>query len=64
MEVKGKLKERREILNITQEDLAELSDVGLRTIKSLESGNSNPTFKTLRKVAEVLGMEVVLRIKE
>ncbi len=58
------LKKRREILNVTQEHLAELSGVGLRTLKALESGKSNPTFETLNKLAEVLGMEVNLEVKK
>ena len=58
------LKKRRKILGVTQEHLAELSDVGLRTLKALESGKSNPTFKTLSKLAEVLGMELKLEVKK
>jgi transcriptional regulator with XRE-family HTH domain len=58
------LKKRREVLGITQEDLAELSGVGLRTIKALERGNSNPTFKTLTKLADVLGMEIKLVVRK
>ncbi len=58
------LKKRREILGVTQEHLAELSGVGLRTLKALESGKSNPTFETLNKLAEVLGMELKLEVKQ
>lgn len=58
------LKQRRNVLNITQQDLAELSGVGLRTLKTLESGKSNPTFETLNKLAEVLGMELTLKVKQ
>ena len=57
------LKKRREVLGVTQEHLAELSGVGLRTLKALESGKSNPTFQTLNKLAEVLGMELRLEVK-
>lgn len=57
------IKERREVLQITQEELADLSGVGLRTLKQLESGKGNPTLSTLRKVSDVLGMEVCLKIK-
>jgi transcriptional regulator with XRE-family HTH domain len=32
------IKERRESLQVTQEQLAELSGVGLRTLKQFESG--------------------------
>ena len=58
------LKNRREVLGVTQEHLADLSDVGLRTLKALESGKSNPTFETLSKLADVLGMELKLEVKQ
>lgn len=57
------IKERREALKVTQDTLAELSGVGLRTLKQLESGKGNPTLLTLQKIADVLGMEVCLKIK-
>ncbi|MCG8386141.1 MAG: helix-turn-helix transcriptional regulator [Cytophagales bacterium] len=58
------LKKRREILGVTQEQLSELSGVGLRTLKSLESMKSNPTLETLTKLADVLGMELRLEVKQ
>ena len=57
------IKERRKVLQVTQESLAELSGVGLRTLKQFESGKGNPTLSTLQKISDVLGMEVCLRIK-
>jgi len=57
-------KKRRDVLGVTQEHLADLSGVGLRTLKALEGGKSNPTFETLSKLAEVLGMELKLEIKK
>jgi transcriptional regulator with XRE-family HTH domain len=57
------IKERREALKVTQERLAELSGVGLRTLKQFESGKGNPTLLTLQKISDVLGMEVCLKIK-
>lgn len=57
------VKERRKALQVTQERLAELSDVGLRTLKQFESGKGNPTLSTLQKISDVLGMEVCLKIK-
>lgn len=57
------IKERREALQVTQERLAELSGVGLRTLKQFESGKGNPTLSTLQKISDVLGMEVCLKIK-
>jgi y4mF family transcriptional regulator len=56
------LKERRKSLSITQEHLAELAGVGLRTIKAIESGEGNPTLETVLKIADVLGMKLQLVI--
>jgi len=58
------IKERREMMQVTQETLAELSGVGLRTLKQLESGKGNPTLQTLQKLVDVLGMEVCLQVKK
>ncbi|MNL71702.1 anaerobic benzoate catabolism transcriptional regulator [compost metagenome] len=63
MHVGSIVKERRKLLNITQETLAEMSGVGLRTLKQLESGKGNPTIITLEKVSDVLGMQLLLQIK-
>ncbi len=57
------IKERREMLNVTQATLAELSGVGLRTLKQFESGKGNPTLLTLQKLADVLGMEISMKVK-
>lgn len=57
------IKERRKVLQVTQETLAELSGVGLRTLKQFESGKGNPTLQTLQKLADVLGLEVGLKLK-
>jgi len=58
------IKDRRETLCISQENLAELAGVGLRTLKHFESGKGNPTLKTLEKISAVLGMELKLTIKQ
>jgi transcriptional regulator with XRE-family HTH domain len=58
------IKERREMMHVTQETLAELAGVGLRTLKQLESGKGNPTLETLQKLADVLGMEISLQIRK
>ena len=57
------IKERRKTLQVTQERLAELSGIGLRTLKQFESGKGNPTLLTLQKISDVLGLEVVLKVK-
>ena len=57
------IKERRENLKVNQENLAKLSGVGLRTLKQFESGRANPTLQTIKKIADVLGLEVCLKVK-
>jgi transcriptional regulator with XRE-family HTH domain len=57
------VKERRDSLQVTQESLAQLSGIGLRTLKQFESGKANPTLQTLQKIADVLGLEVCLKLK-
>jgi transcriptional regulator with XRE-family HTH domain len=63
LEIIQTIKDRRESLKVTQETLAELSGVGLRTLKQFESGKGNPTLSTLTKICEVLGIEIYLGIK-
>ena len=57
------IKARRQDLQVTQETLAEMSGIGLRTLKQFESGKGNPTLLTLHKLADVLGLEISLKLK-
>jgi transcriptional regulator with XRE-family HTH domain len=56
-------KARRESLNVTQESLAQLSGVGLRTVKQFERGKGNPTLQTLQKLGDALGLDVTVVVK-
>ncbi len=58
------IKARRDALQVTQETLAQLSGVGLRTLKQFESGKGNPTLQTVQKLADVLGLELGLNVKQ
>jgi len=57
-----KLQERRALFRLRQEDLAELSGVGIRTIRQIEQGVGNPSFDTLRKLFIVVGMDITVEI--
>ena len=57
------IKHRRQMLQVTQETLAVLSGVGLRTLKQFESGKGNPTLNTLQKLSEALGLKIDLKLK-
>lgn len=54
---------RRDTLKITQEKLSAVSSVSLRTIREVEQGSGNPSFETLNKLFAVLGLEMMVRIK-
>ena len=58
------IKDRRVLLNITQQDLADISGVSLRTIKAIEKGNGNPSIDTLRKITDALGLELIMKVRE
>tara|TARA_A100000171_G_scaffold16255_1_gene14678 strand:+ start:275 stop:487 length:213 start_codon:yes stop_codon:yes gene_type:complete len=62
-EIAEHIKERRKAIGISQEDLASLSSVSLRTLKAIESNKGNPTLQTLYDLTNVLGMELKLVIK-
>ena len=57
------IKERKDILRINQEYLAQLSEVGIATLKRFESGKGNITLNNLQKIADILGLEIKLELK-
>jgi len=58
------IKERRALLGISQQDLADYSGVGISTIKDFERGVGNPSLQTLQKILDVVGLEMVLQVKQ
>ena len=64
MELKDIMKQRRAKLEITQQDLAELAQVGLATVKDIERGKGNPSISTVKKILEVLGMKIDHRLRK
>ncbi len=56
------VKSRRKELGITQPHLAELSKISTNTLYKLERGQGNPSLDILNKLAEVLGMELKLKV--
>lgn len=64
MELMDIMKQRRETLSLTQQDLAEMSQVGLATIKDIERGKGNPALNTIKKILDVLGIEIEYCIRQ
>ncbi|CDN30506.1 hypothetical protein BN938_0401 [Mucinivorans hirudinis] len=64
MEFYSIIKDRRILLGLTQQDLADYSGLSLRIIKSIEAGKGNPSVGTLTKIADILGLEIIMKVKE
>lgn len=58
------IKIRRKEIGITQPHLAELANISTNTLYKIERGQANPTIEVLNKLAEVLGMELTLKVKK
>ena len=57
------IRNRRKELGISQVDLAEMSGVSLATIKNIERGMGNPSYKTVAHIIEVLGLEMLFEVR-
>lgn len=64
MDLKDVMKTRRKFLEITQVDLAEIAQVSLATVKDIERGKGNPSLDTILKILDVLGMEMIFRVRK
>lgn len=58
------IKDRRKELNMEQTDLQDYAEVGSTTLSKLEMGKLNITIDNLEKITEVLGLELILKVKE
>lgn len=64
IEIGEQIKGRRKVLRITQPDLAEMAGISVNTLYKIERGQANPTVEILNRVADILGMEIKLEIKQ
>ena len=64
MNLREVIKARRKVLDISQQDLAEMSGISLPKVKDIERGLANPSLSTISKLLDVLGMEIVYRVRQ
>jgi transcriptional regulator with XRE-family HTH domain len=57
------IQERRDYLNLTQKDVAEMAGITFKSISEIELGIRNPTVNTLISILDVLGLELTVQIK-
>lgn len=59
----SQLKSRRKTLRVTQSQLADMAGVSVNTLYKIERDQANPTLEILKKIADVLGLELDVRVK-
>lgn len=57
------IKTRRKLLKLTQDELAEISRISVRSLKAIELGKGNPGISQLNKVLDTLGLKITIGIK-
>lgn len=57
------LREQRHRLDLTQQEVAELSGLSVRLLRELEAGRANPGLRQLEKLAAVLNLALTLTPK-
>ena len=56
--MKNRVKEEREMQNMSQKELSEKTGIPQADISRLENGTRNPTLKLLKRLADGLNMEL------
>jgi len=51
------IKEKRLDVGMLQKELAQACDVSVQTINTIERGKSTPSITTLRRIAQVIGVD-------
>lgn len=65
MKVLGlQIKSRRLALKIKRQELADLASVSINTVVAIERGTGNHRIETLLSVCNVLGLQLVTKLKD
>ena len=63
-ELGKKIKERRKIMSIPQNQLADYTGLSVVTLSHIESGKANPSFETLNEIFHFLNLEILVIVKK
>lgn len=58
------IKERRILLKVSQQTLADLAGVGINTLVAIERGTGNPSLSVLCRVLDALGLQLKVLLKD
>ena len=56
--MENKIKQYRKLKNITQEEMAALLNVTRQSYINYESGETEPSFETLKKISKILNVSI------
>lgn len=63
-ELGQKIKERRKIMSLSQNQLADYTGLSVVTLSQIESGKANPSFETLNEIFHFLNLEILVVVKK
>ncbi|HEX9086930.1 MAG TPA: helix-turn-helix domain-containing protein [Arthrobacter sp.] len=61
LSIGASIRSARKDAGITQEDLAHLAGVSVRTVRAIETGTGNPSLQAVVAVSGVLGLRLAAR---
>ena len=62
--INEKIKLRRIQQKLTQQELSDKSGVSQQLISKIENGKAHPSLRTITKLANVLKLDIDLKVKE
>ena len=58
------IRERRRMLGVNQQTLADLAGVAVNTVVAIERGEGNPQLTTLLTILDTLGLQADINLKQ
>lgn len=63
-EIGETIRERRKMLGVNQQTLADLAGVAVNTVVAIERGEGNPQLTTLLAILDTLGLQADINLKQ
>ena len=63
-EIGETIRERRRMLGVNQQTLADLAGVAVNTVVAIERGEGNPQLATLLTILDTLGLQADINLKQ
>ena len=63
-EIGNAIRQRRKVLGINQQTLADLAGLAINTLVAIERGEGNPQLSTLLSLIDTLGLQIDINLKQ